>query len=474
MDELASISAVLQPEQLPWTTRGVADGEAASKLLQHLTLGGEAADDALMSLTVDTRPPMATGTATNTAHTQRQSAARGFLDSAAGGTASPSPTPTHFNTSARASSNVGRLPLPASPAMLRLATPTAGSPGGGVSPTSTFGGSSLGTARTAKDGSAEMAVLSAVHAHEKEVARLLEVVIEGAKEFRLAASYGQQNEAFTPTTEQLRVVRKAALAVVSRVRRWQRRAKRAGHVGGIDTLKRGLQVSTPSRSRSRTGRSFTRAGMTSSMHGSPAPGSPSSANLGATTHDGGHQPSGTENGRNTPPPRDRLLATCKGVLPPPFFWNGQGVLVALASSLDFLASVPELVRGGVCCGLQLCCACPFSSVFVCRGTRLGAVTWLIVWGRSNGMDKGILGNKIRLPPTYVVFGHVSREVLVSPIRCVVCALSYKVNSFHSSHLTPDRPHHVKPLDWFVSGIRIWKWTYHDWWKATNVTKPNSM
>lgn len=199
------------------------------------------------------------------------------------------------------------------------------------SPTSTyFDATSVGTAgRAAKVANAERAIISAIQDHEHEVAKLVKLLLLGAAEFRLAASYGQQNEAFTPTTEQLRVVRVAALRLVTNVRRWQRRVRAAG--GGIDAKLRGLAIHAPATARGGTP--------------TPTPGANTPA-PGDATPDPASGGGGDNDRRDvgTPPPRERLLASCRGTLPPPFYWNGQEVLVALGTSLDFLSTVPELVR----------------------------------------------------------------------------------------------------------------------------------
>lgn len=114
------------------------------------------------------------------------------------------------------------------------------------------------------------------------------------------------------------------------MRRWQRRVKHKGW--GINAEARGLDISLP-RGTPRTPTRDT----PSTMPGTPVAGSPAG---GLPREDGGEERKDV----GTPPPRERLLLTCKGTLPPPFYWNGQATLVALATSLDFLATIPELVE----------------------------------------------------------------------------------------------------------------------------------
>ena len=295
-----------------YNTVGVVDGEAASKLLEGLAQGpgdgSDANDSELLAegrLTVDTKP------------------ARG--------------SPRHFQTHVTRSSPVRLRHDVSSPAQLSARdsvapdTPTSwlhrdSSMMDGLS----VGTSAAGTARgVAKIADAEAAILDAIHKHEVEIATLVKVALAGAVEFRLAASFGQQHDAFTPTTDQLRAVRGAALRVVTCVRRWQRRVKHKGW--GINAEARGLDISLP-RGTPRTPTRDT----PSTMPGTPVAGSPAG---GLPREDGGEERKDV----GTPPPRERLLLTCKGTLPPPFYWNGQATLVALATSLDFLATIPELV-----------------------------------------------------------------------------------------------------------------------------------
>jgi len=64
--------------------------------------------------------------------------------------------------------------------------------------------------------------------------------------------------------------------------------------------------------------------------GTPVAGTPAGGLPGA---DGGEERKDV----GTPPPRERLLLTCNGTLPPPFYWNGQATLLRRMTAFAFVA-----------------------------------------------------------------------------------------------------------------------------------------